>query len=138
MYTSALDYNRKQLLRTARNYLFLTVLCASFGAVYEHFSFGVYSWFMLYAFAVPLLLGCLPFLLLGLRDSSAALPPPLSRKLWHAGTAALTTGCIFRGILEIYGTASELTKYYWLAGGILLATALVSAGSRRAAQGSTS
>ena len=32
------------------------------GAVYEHFSFGVYSYFMIYAFAIPLAGGALPFL----------------------------------------------------------------------------
>ena len=42
-------------------YLLVTILCAAFGAVYELFSHGVFSYYMLYAFGVPLLGGVLPF-----------------------------------------------------------------------------
>ena len=45
-------------------YLLCMVLCALFGAVYERFSHGVWSCFMVYAFAFPLLLGLMPFFLL--------------------------------------------------------------------------
>ena len=37
--------------------LIATVGCALFGAVYERFSHGVYSYWMLYTFAFPLALG---------------------------------------------------------------------------------
>ena len=43
-------------------YLLVTILCAAFGAVYELFSHGVFSYYMLYAFGVPLLGGVLPFI----------------------------------------------------------------------------
>lgn len=45
-------------------YLLVTILCAAFGAVYELFSHGVFSYYMLYAFGVPLLGGVLPLLLI--------------------------------------------------------------------------
>ena len=41
-------------------YLSVTVFSALFGAVYELFSHGVYSYCMIYAFAFPLLLGDIP------------------------------------------------------------------------------
>lgn len=115
---------RRGLLVTARTGLYAALFTAFLGGVYEHFSFGVYSFFMLYAFLVPLVLTTLPFLLMSLKRQ----PPVLSltaRRLWHTGTAALTAGCVFRGVLDIYGTDSALTKIYWIAGGLLLASALL-------------
>ena len=123
MFTSDTEQTRRALLKTARNDLLAALLCAVFGAVYEHFSFGVYSPYMVYAFAAPLLLGVLPFLLLAMRERPV-LPPRLAGTLWHAGIAALTAGAVFRGILDIYGTASALTRIYWIAGIVLLAAAL--------------
>ena len=107
-------------LRTARNYLYVTLFTAFFGAVYEYFSFGVYSYFMIYAFAVPMVFGVLPFLLLAMKKRSVILPL-LSRRLWHLGTAILTVGCIVKGVLDIYGTESSLLPVYWVAGILSLA-----------------
>lgn len=115
---------RKQYLKTARTGLFLAIGCAAVGAIYEHFSFGVFSYSMLYAFAWPLVLVCLPFLLLGSGKKIVRLPDTAC-KFWHAGVAALTVGSFFKGGLEIYGTDSPLTKYYFIAGGILLITGAV-------------
>ena len=50
-------------LNTAFRYLIISIAVALFGAVYEYFSFGVWSAFMVYAFMVPLLGGALPFML---------------------------------------------------------------------------
>lgn len=126
-------FTRMTGFRLARNYLFATVFCALFGAVYEHFSFGVYSYFMLYAFAFPLLLGALPFLLAGLRDKYIHLPG-FSRALWHAGTATLTVGSLFRGVIEIYGTDSVLCIVYLAAGAVLLLSGAMSAVFSRKAE----
>ena len=111
-------------------YILVTVFCAFFGAVYEHFSFGVYSNFMIYAFAFPLLLGVLPFGLLQAGRKRAEVlewivSHPMMLKLWHTGAAVLTVGSLFKGILEIYGTVNALTPVYWFAGGVLLILALV-------------
>ena len=118
MYTSA-ETVRRALLRTALMDLLAAVFVAAFGAVYEMFSFGVYSYFMLYAFSAPLLLGALPYLLLALQGTPF-LPARYGGKLWHAGIASLTVGALFQGVLEIYGTSSALTIVYWILGGLLL------------------
>ena len=175
-------------------YLAAALLCAFFGAVYERFSHEVYSYSMIYAFAVPLGLGALPLMLCGLlakresrrqedvpadRDVSSyrymygdregsvkteeseqvqnadmlyryvpadrAVPPvkdgpagdadrprifrlpgDFSLRMWNSGVAALTVGCIFRGVLEIYGTTNRLIAVYPAAAVILLAAGLVS------------
>ena len=124
MFISDIDAEGRSFLRSGRGYLILATAVLVGGLVYEHFSFGVYSFFMLYAFAVPLFLGALPSLMLAARKTPPAFSPAAQR-CWHAGAATLTVGCIFKGIIEIYGTDSDLTKYYWIAGGALLLAALL-------------
>ena len=122
MYTSAHEANAAEYLKRAKIYLILAIVCCLIGAVYEHFSFGVYSYFMLYAFAVPMVCGVLPALFLASSRQPSEIPR-WSIKLWDAGIAVWTVGAFFRGILEIYCTASALTKWYWIAGLILLLSA---------------
>jgi len=124
LYTSDHKTAAAEYLKRARTYLILTIACCLIGAVYEHFSFGVYSYFMLYAFAVPMVCGVLPALFLASSRQPSEIPR-WSIKLWDAGIAVWTVGAFFRGILEIYGTASALTKWYWIAGSILLLSAAV-------------
>ena len=66
-------------------YLLSTVICALFGAVYELFSHEVYSYYMIYAFAFPLLLGAAPFFIL----LKAGMPfHESAADLIHSGVAA--------------------------------------------------
>ena len=82
-------------------YLLLSVFVFVFAQIYEYFSHGVYSNYMLYAFLIPFLGLALPsFLLHSLKKSL----PANSRFLWKCGIATLTVGSIYKGILEIYGT----------------------------------
>lgn len=99
------------------------LLCALFGAVYERFSHGVYSYGMIYAFVFPLALGAVPLFLI--EACSAPYPPRFCRSVYHAGIAALTVGSIVSGVLEIYGTASPLVTVYWLLGAALTLSAAV-------------
>lgn len=101
------------------------VFCALFGAVYEHYSHEVYSYYMIYAFAFPLGLGTLPFLIL---YSAKKIKPPcrLAENLYNAGVATLTIGSIICGVLIIYGTANKLTYLYWIVGiGMIITAAIV-------------
>ncbi|MBQ2952155.1 MAG: hypothetical protein IJE07_01220 [Clostridia bacterium] len=120
MSTSATD---RSALPTAFIGLAATLFCAVFGGVYEIFSHGVWSGFMVYAFLFPLVLEAIPFCWLALRGK--ALPHPWALNLHHAGTATLTVGSIFEGVLAIYGTTNSLTLVYWIAGAALLAGGLV-------------
>ena len=122
MFTS--DEHTVSLLKTALAHLCAAVFCALFGAMYERFSHEVYSYWMLYAFALPLALGALPLLAIALYGR--ILPRRISLRLWNAGLAALTVGCVFRGVLEIYGTTNRLWVVYPIVGGVLLAAGLVS------------
>ena len=123
MSASPVDFTQDARLCLAFRYLLVTVLCAVFGAVYEAFSHGVYAFGMLYAFAIPLLGGVLPALLLA--RYGRALPSDTAVQLWHFGISALTVGTLFSGALEIYGTTSRFTAVYWLAGGVCLLLSLL-------------
>ncbi len=109
--------------RTATIYLLATVLTALFGAVYEKYSHEVYSYWMIYAFAFPLVAGAVPFQMLSLRPVKHD-PPLPCRQMYHCGVATLTVGSIVEGILDIYGTTNALTGCYWLLGGVLLIAAV--------------
>ena len=117
MYTSDKPVSERSYAAVIRAYLLSALFCALFGAVYELFSHQVWSRFMIYAFAFPLLLGAIPFFLLRMRGKPF---PGKAAELVHAGVAALTVGSILQGALEIYGTSNPLTAVYWAAGGALV------------------
>lgn len=118
MYTSA-DLLKKHLLYNLAGTLFLVL----FGAVYELFSHGVYSYFMLYAFVFPLVCGVTLYTVLLL----AGKPPRRAfLNLWNSAIAAFSVGSIFQGVLEIYGTTNALSAVYPICGGVLAAAALLS------------
>ena len=106
--------SRKIPLRIARNYLFIAVVCAVIGFVYELFSHGVWSIYMIGAFAVPLVLGTLVNLIIALFRMKT--PGMAAETLYACGIATLTLGSLLTGVLEIYGTTNTLLEYYWLVG----------------------
>lgn len=115
---------RRSHALAARVYIAVTVFTALFGAVYEHFSFGVRSVYMQYAFLVPLLFGAVPSFFLSCKKK----PPRIriaARRLWHDGIAVLTVGSLFTGVLHIYGTSSGWSYLYTVIGTLLLILALL-------------
>ncbi len=118
MYTS-----EKGLKQHLRWHLIASGFLAFFGGIYEFFSHGVYSGWMIFAFAVPLLLGALPYVLLLHRGKA---PGWVFLNLWNSGVACLSVGCVFQGVLAIYGTTNALIVVYPIAGGLLLLLGLTS------------
>ncbi len=123
MSISDIDTGKCTLKKTGFVYIFITMFVALFGAVYERFSHEVFSYYMLYAFAFPLTGGVLPSFCL----FCSHLKPPnrVSFNLYHSGIAALTTGSICKGILEIYGTTNHLVTVYWIVGVLLILSGLI-------------
>lgn len=117
MYTSDISLKRNLLGNIAG-----TAFLALFGAVYELFSHEVYSYFMIYAFAVPLIFGVLPYTLLLI---SRKVPGRAALNLWNSGIATLSVGCVFRGVLEIYGTTNSFSVIYPVSGLLLLTAGLI-------------
>ena len=124
MYTSDMERRDRSALVTAFVYLLITLFLVLFGAVYEHFSHGVYSFFMAYAFVFTLVGGVLPFFAMGLFGYSRY-PALWIRNLYHCAIATLTTGSIVTGILDIYGTTNRLIFCYWIIGAGLLVVSIV-------------
>ena len=120
MYTLDKDY--KNSLQRILNGLIITSFCAVFGEIYEQFAHGVYSDFMIYAFMIPLLFSIIPSVFLLLFGKKEI--PDITRHLWNYGVAALTVGCFFQGILEIYGTTNRLSVIYPAIGFGLFAAAI--------------
>lgn len=110
--------------RQLKIYLGVTIFCAIFSFVYELFSHGVYSPFMVGMAAIPLTLGVLP-------NALALKFPKINVGSWwqkaaHAfAVATLTIGSCLQGILEIYGTTNELVWGYLIVGGVLLLISFV-------------
>ena len=106
----------------ARRYLIAALMLAAAGAVYEIFSHGVYSNYMIYAFAYPLVMGCLPYL----ADSRGIIKKagPVGETLLLASIATFSIGSVIKGVLEIYGTTSFLTTVYPVLGAMLLIGAI--------------
>ena len=96
---------------------------AFFGGVYEIFGHGVYSYYMLYAFAVPLVFGVLPNLISAVRGTPR--PHKVAYNLYNSGVATLTAGSVFEGVLEIYGTTNRLVYIYLIAGAALFLAGIV-------------
>lgn len=113
----------KKMMGIGFVYLFISLFCILFGAVYESFSHGVYSYFMLYAFVFPLAGGVLPFF--GMAFSRMPIPNRVAQNLYHSGIAALTTGFLVEGALEIYGTTNRLMSVYWVLGILFILTAIL-------------
>ncbi|MGN0307970.1 MAG: hypothetical protein ACI4DN_07120 [Lachnospiraceae bacterium] len=129
LYTSDIDAP-KQAVKTAYVYLLVALFCALFGAVYEFFSHGVYSFYMLYAFLFPLVGGTLPFLSAFL-IKTGNYPGVLSQNLYHSGIATITVGSLIRGVLEIYGTTNSLLCLYGYVGIILLLLGIIAYGFKK-------
>ena len=103
-------------------YLFLSLFVFVFAQIYEYFSHGVYSNYMLYAFLIPFLGLTVPsFLLYSLKKTL----PANSCFLWKSGIATLTVGSIYKGILEIYGTNGYFEFPYLFFGAALCVSAVI-------------
>ena len=110
-------------------YLAASIVIAAAAAVYGLFSHGVYSYFMTYAFMIPLLAGALPHLITAMKggDSAAAEKLIGSRNLQLAFIVTLTVGSLLKGALDIYGTTSRLLIAYPVIAAALLAIAAAAA-----------
>lgn len=121
---SETDLNQKQNFKAVRVYFIITLFCVIFGIIYEHFSHGVYSVFMIFMFLIPLLGGILPFAVLALMKI-VPYPDRVSFNLWNSGVATLTVGSCVKGVLDIYGTTSDFVIFYPTVGFLFILAGIV-------------
>lgn len=103
-------------------HMIFAIFIAVFGAIYEKFSHEVYSYYMIYAFMIPLCMGSFAYLLASKRAKKE--PRNITVSAWNAVVVTLTIGSIFEGILEIYGTTNRLVWFYPVAAIIFLLIAI--------------
>ena len=104
-------------------YFAASVFIAIAAAVYGLFSHGVYSYFMIYAFMIPLLGGALPHLIAAMKGIEIN-----ARDTQLAIIATLTAGSLLKGVLDIYGTTNRLLIAYPAIALLILTIALVAKG----------
>ena len=129
-------------------YLAASIVIAAAATVYGLFSHGVYSYFMTYAFMIPLLGGALPHLIAAMRradadtKNSANEPEEYTESRTQTGfaklfdakdtqlaiIATLTAGSLLKGVLDIYGTTNRLLIAYPAIALLILTIALVAKG----------
>ena len=110
---------RKHLLWNLGSTLFL----AFAGAVYEHFSHGVYSYWMIYAFAFPLVMGVVPYTVLLMKEKY---PNRIFLNLWNSAIATFSVWSLLKGVLAIAGYTNNMVVIYPVVGIALALTAVVS------------
>ena len=121
MFTS--DKRAKPLINSVYFNLGFAIFVALFGAIYEMFSHEVYSYYMIYAFGIPLFFGVLCSVL------TPALfkrfPREFEAALWNLSIVTLTVGSILKGIVDIYGSNNQKLILYPITGCILALLAVL-------------
>ena len=120
LYTSV---EKTRILKMAFGYLAAAIFMALFGGIYEIFSHQVYSYYMIYAFGFPLVMGLLPALAIVVFD--LRIPEDNTIRLWNYGVATLTIGSAMKGVIDIYGTTNRLMIVYPLVAVILIIAAVI-------------
>ena len=110
--TSVTNLGKKRFKKTVISYTLITIFFFAFSRIYESFSFGETSVHMHYLFAVPLVGGILLAILLKVLPYFSR----ISLNLWNSAIAIITTGTLFRGIVNLSGRSTTLDAPYWYVG----------------------
>lgn len=122
MSTLVTNLGKKRFKKTVISYTLITIFFFAFSRIYEAFSFGETSVHMHYLFAVPLVGGII------LANLLKVLPyfSRISLNLWNSAIAIITTGTLFRGIVNLSGRSTTLDVPYWYVGISFAALAILS------------
>ena len=112
MSTSVTNLGKKRFKKTVISYTLITIFFFAFSRIYETFSFGETSVHMHYLFAVPLIGGILLAIFLKVLPHFSR----ISLNLWNSAVAIITTGTLFRGIVNLSGRSTTLDAPYWYVG----------------------
>lgn len=122
MSTSVINPSKKRFKKTVISYTLITIFFFAFSRIYEAFSFGETSVHMHYLFAVPLVGGIILAILLKVLPYFSR----ISLNLWNSAVAIITTGTLFRGIVNLSGRSTTLDAPYWYVGIGFIVLALLS------------
>ena len=110
--TSVTNLGKKRFKKTVISYTLITIFFFAFSRIYEAFSFGETSVHMHYLFTVPLVGGIILAILLKVLPYFSR----ISLNLWNSAIAIITTGTLFRGIVNLSGRSTTLDAPYWYVG----------------------
>lgn len=116
MILSTLDIKKK-----IKVFTIITIITFLFCIIYEHFSFGVISKYMVLAPLIPLILGVFVYVIL-LKVKKIGY---IESSLYSKGIYTLLIGSILQGVLEIYGTTNKLIWVYLIVGVGLIIVSLI-------------
>ncbi len=124
MFILATKRTKKKLRTVADAWFFISIFMLITGRIYEHFSHNIISFSMIYAFAYPLVLGCLVMIILD-KSSLRWQPGDLTFSIYNCGVFTIMLGTFVDGVFEIYGAASNYIKYYFMVGPGLMIIAVI-------------
>lgn len=93
-----------------------------FSLIYEHFSFGVISNYMVFAFIFPLCGLIINLIMLVIKSKRVG---EFQAFFFDMSMLTFTLGYIIQGIIEIYGTTNSLINNFKYAGIVLLILCLI-------------
>ena len=120
--TLVINPNKRRFIKTVVSYTLITIFFFAFSRIYESFSFGETSVHMHYLFAVPFIGGILLAIFLKVLPHFSR----ISLNLWNSAVAIITTGTLFRGIVNLSGRSTTFDAPYWYAGIAFAVLALLS------------
>lgn len=123
LFTSDTEHNTKASAKYAILFLIVSALCILFSLIYESFSYGVHSDFMMLIFVFPFG-ATLIYILLGFLNKDLY-PHAITLHIFNAGVCTASLGFCIKGILEIYGTDSPFTAVYDITAVLLVSVALI-------------
>ena len=112
MSTSVTNLGKNRFKKTVISYTLITIFFFAFSRIYEAFSFGETSVHMHYLFVAPLVGGILLAIFLKVLPHFSR----ISLNLWNSAVAIITTGTLFRGIVNLSGRSTTLDAPYWYVG----------------------
>lgn len=99
-------------LRRAVGFAAASCITALFGALYELFSHGVYSYSMLYAFGYMLVGGVVPSLVMACLGRECRRGAAF--ELYVFALSCATVGSLVGGVFEIFGSSSRLLPLFYV------------------------
>ena len=124
LFTSVTDKSKRRFCVSSVVYLSVTVFCIVFNAIYTYFSYGMVSNHMKYMFLFPLLLGCMPSVLLFFTKAHKYVAR-ITFNMWNAGCATFITGCTVVGIITNSGRSTDVFPIYCIIGAVMMILSLL-------------
>ena len=99
--------NKRQIVK----YLIMSIFFLLFALIYEIFSHGVFSSYMMCAFLIPLLMGTFIYGMIYYTKTNRYLSNS-AIIFYNTSILTFTLGSIMKGVLDIYGTTNQMISIY--------------------------